>query len=82
MTMLNHLTAFADRALRVAVPVKPRYAVSLIDRRTGRAHRISEIPLRLITCEPFDAAQELMRNRDPERWDTFVQRLDSKGLPQ
>lgn len=60
----------------------PRYAVSLIDRRTGRPHRISDIPLRLITCEPFEAAQDLMRDRDPARWDTAIHRLDQKGVLQ
>lgn len=82
MTMLNHLSAFADRAIRIAIPVRARYAVSLIDRRTGKPHRISDIPLRLMTCEPFDTAQELMRNRDPAIWDTFIERLDGKGLAQ
>lgn len=60
----------------------PRYAVSLIDRRTGRPHRISDIPLRLITCAPFETAQELMRDRDPARWDTVIHRLDQKGALQ
>ncbi len=82
MTMLNHLSAFADRALRAAIPAPARYAVSLIDRRTGKPHRISDIPLRLMTCDPFEAAHELMRNRDPSIWDTFIERLDAKGLAQ
>ena len=30
----------------------------------------------------FEAAQELMRNRDPQIWDTFIERLDAKGLVQ
>lgn len=65
-----------------SVAALPRYAVSLIDRRTGRPHRISDIPLRLITCEPFEAAQDLMRDRDPAHWDTAIQRLDQKGVLQ
>jgi hypothetical protein len=57
----------------------PRYAVSLIDRRAGRPQRISDIPLRLITCEPFEAARDLMRKRDRALWDTVIHRLDQKG---
>ncbi|MDF3855796.1 hypothetical protein ACDP63_15940 [Paracoccus sp. P2] len=82
MTMLNHLSAFADRALQAAMPASPRYAVSLIDRRTGKPHRISGIPLRLITCDPFETARDLMRHRDPARWDTAIHRLDRKGAIQ
>lgn len=82
MTMLNHLSAFADRALRIATPAPARYAVSLIDRRTGKPHRISDIPLRLMTCEPFATAQELMRNRDPAIWDTSIERLSARRAVQ
>ena len=80
MTMLNHLSALP--IARCGSPCRPRwgYAVSLIDRRTGKPHRISDIPLRLMTCEPFEAAHELMRNRDPAIWDTFIERLDTKGI--
>lgn len=74
MPMLNHLSASAAAL--------PRYAVSLIDRRTGRPHRISDIPLRLITCEPFEAARDLMRARDPVLWGTAIHRLDQKGALQ
>lgn len=82
MSMLNHLSAFADRAIRAAVPVSPRYAVSLVDRRSGKPHVISGIPLVLMTCEPITASNDLMRNRDPGLWDTFIQRIDSKGVSQ
>ena len=82
MTMLNHLPAFTGRARQAAMPVPPRYAVSLIDRRTGKPHRISDIPLRLITCDPFETARDLMRDRDPARWDTAIHRLDRKGAIQ
>lgn len=79
MTVLNHLSAFAEHALRAAMPAAPRYAVSPIDRRTARPHRISDIPLRPITGVPFETACELMRHRDPSRWDTAIHRLDRKG---
>ncbi|WP_313348958.1 hypothetical protein [Paracoccus sp. (in: a-proteobacteria)] len=76
MNVLNH------RALRAFMPLPTRYAVDLIDRRTGKPHRISDIPLRLITCEPYETVQELMRDRDPARWQTAVHRLDRKGAIQ
>ncbi|MDT1061718.1 hypothetical protein RM190_07595 [Paracoccus sp. CPCC 101403] len=82
MTMLNHLSAFADRAIRATVPASPSYAVSLIDRCSGRPHMISGIPLVLISREPVETSRELMRNRDPSRWDTFIERMDEKGNRQ
>ena len=45
MSMLNHLSALTDRAIRATTPFSPRYSVALIDRRTGRPHTISGIPL-------------------------------------
>lgn len=74
MPALNHPLSFAGTDFAL-----PRYAVSLIDRRTGRPHRISDIPLRLITCEPFEAARDMMRDRDPSIWETAIHRLDIKG---
>lgn len=82
MTMLNHLSAFADRAIRAAVPATPRYAVSLIDRCSGKPHMIAGIPLVLMTREPVQTSRELMRNRDPMRWDTFIERMEEKGVRQ
>lgn len=82
MSMLNHLSAFADRAIRATVPHSPRYAVSLIDRNSGRPHMISGVPLVLLTTTPRETSVDLMRNRDPQRWDTFIERMDSKGAFQ
>ncbi|MTH64692.1 hypothetical protein [Paracoccus shanxieyensis] len=82
MSMMNHLSAFADRAVRAAVPALPKYAVALVDRRTGKPHMISGIPLVLMTCEPVTASQDLMRNRDPRLWDTFIERMDGKERRQ
>lgn len=82
MSMLNNLSAFADRAIRAATPFSPRYSVALIDRRTGRPHTISGVPLVLMTAEPITASHELMRNRDPGLWDIFIERMDRKGAIQ
>lgn len=82
MSMLNHLTAFADRTFRVQPNSASRYAVSLIDRRNGKPHAIAGVPLVIMCADPQAAAHELLRNRDPELWDTFVERLDQKGALQ
>lgn len=47
---------------------RPLFAVSLIDARTGRAHRIGGAVLTLFTRNPDEAASELLRNRDPQLW--------------
>ena len=82
MSMLNHLSALADRAIRATTPFSPRYSVALIDRRTGRPHTISGIPLVVMTAEPVTASHELMRNRDPGVWDIFIERIDRNGAIQ
>jgi len=46
----------------------PLFAVSLIDARTGRPHRVGGAVLTLITRTPDTAAQELLRDRDPRNW--------------
>lgn len=47
-------------------------AVRLIDRRTGRAHRINGTPLVLFTRNPAEAAAELLQGRDPRHWEARV----------
>lgn len=46
----------------------PLFAVSLVDTRTGRPHRVGGAVLTLFTRAPDEAAQELLRNRDPSQW--------------
>ncbi|MTH78713.1 hypothetical protein [Paracoccus aestuariivivens] len=82
MSMLNHLSAFAENAFRAAVPGQSRYAVSLIDRCSGKPHMISGVPLVVLTTTPHETSVDLMRNRDPRRWDTFIERMNSKGAYQ
>lgn len=48
--------------------VRPVCAVTLIDRRTGRPHRVNGAPLLALTREPEAAAAELLDGRDPLRW--------------
>ncbi|MFC6496171.1 hypothetical protein ACFP8Z_00760 [Gemmobacter lanyuensis] len=47
-------------------------AVTLIDRRTGDAHRINGKPLVLFTRRPQEAAAELLQGRDPQLWDIRI----------
>lgn len=55
-----------------ATPAATLAAVRLIDRRTGRAHRINGTPLILYTRNPAEAAAELLQGRDPRHWEARV----------
>ncbi|GAB1363320.1 hypothetical protein MASR1M32_25560 [Rhodobacter sp.] len=48
-------------------------AVRLIDRRTGRPHRINGSPLVLFTRRPEEAAAELLAGRDPLVWEARIE---------
>lgn len=48
-------------------------AVRLIDRRTGRAHRINGSPLVLFTKTPDVAVAELLSGRDATVWEARVE---------
>lgn len=54
-------------------------AVSLIDRRTGRAHRINGRPLVLFTRQPEEAAAELLEGRDAAIWDVRVEAIGQEA---
>ncbi|MDF3606066.1 hypothetical protein PE067_07975 [Paracoccus sp. DMF-8] len=83
MTMLNHLTAFAERARRIAIQSDvPCYAIRLVNRHTGEAHQVDSAPLTVMTSDPISAANQLMRNRDPKDWDAFVSCTDRNGAIQ
>ena len=53
----------------------PLSAVSLIDRRTGTAHRIGGAALTLFTRSPQEAVEDLLRDRDPRVWEARIQAL-------
>lgn len=83
MTMLNHITAFAERARRIAIQSDvPCYSICLVNRHTGEAHRVDGAPLTILTSDPISAANQLMRNRDPDEWDAFVSHNDRTGAIQ
>lgn len=51
------------------------YSVSLIDRRTGRPHRVNGTPLAVFTRSPEEEAANLLRHRDPAVWDVRISAL-------
>ncbi|MBA4489679.1 hypothetical protein [Paracoccus sp. S1E-3] len=73
MTMLNRLASFADATVRAVAQKPPRYAVHLVERKTGRLHCVAGIPLTVFTCTPDEVGAEMMRNRDPKDWDILVE---------
>jgi hypothetical protein len=48
------------------------FAVWLIDRRTGSAHRVNGQPLVIHSSRPDDASAELLAGRDPAVWQTVT----------
>lgn len=54
---------------------RPLCAITLIDRRTGRPHRVNGAPLTALSRDPDLAATELLSGRDPHLWDARIQPL-------
>ncbi|MFN3844134.1 MAG: hypothetical protein ACK4RW_12875 [Rehaibacterium terrae] len=54
---------------------RPLCAITLIDRRTGRPHRVNGAPLVALSRDPDHAATELLSGRDPRLWDARIQPL-------
>ena len=54
-------------------------AVSLIDRRTGRPHRVNGAPLVVFTRSPDIAASDLLQGRDRAIWETRIERLGGRA---
>ena len=59
----------------------PVCAVRLIDRRTGRVHRVNGAPLVLFARDTNAAAAELLFNRDRNLWDVRIDPLPA-GVAQ
>lgn len=57
------------------MPHAPLFAVSLVDTRTGRPHRIGGAVVTLFARRPDEASEELLRNRDPGQW-----RIEAKAF--
>ncbi|MDZ4094545.1 MAG: hypothetical protein U1D35_06505 [Paracoccaceae bacterium] len=54
-------------------------AVRLIDRRTGRPHRIGGSALTVFTKTPVETAAEILSGRDPEIWEARIEPLTTTG---
>jgi hypothetical protein len=60
-----------SRDLRLPV-ARRDYAVWLIDRRTGSAHRVNGQPLVIHTDQPEQASAILLADRNKDVWETVV----------
>lgn len=73
----------SERAGRVMSATSPDLqqacSVRLIDRRTGRTHRINGSPLVLFTNRPDEAAAELLQGRDAAVWEARIEPLGQAG---
>ncbi|MCT8331492.1 hypothetical protein [Albidovulum sediminis] len=57
----------------MTAPLSQACAVRLVDRRTGRTHRINGSPLILFTRSPDEAVAELLSGRDAAVWEARVE---------
>lgn len=80
MTMLNRHTSFEDATIRAMGQGMRRYAVHLVDRDTGRLHCVAGVPLTVFTCDPDEVGADLMRNRDPMKWDVLIEQRIPKEI--
>jgi hypothetical protein len=67
--------AFPRRPTGQTATPHPTCAVRLIDRRTGRGHRINGSPLVLFTRNPTEAVAELLAGRDTRIWEARVEAI-------
>jgi hypothetical protein len=70
--------SLADQALTVMTnpftnPFSQACAVRLVDRRTGRTHRVNGSPLVLFTKNPNEAVAELLAGRDARVWEARIE---------
>lgn len=56
-----------------------RCLVSLIDRRTGRPHRVDGTPLVIHARHPKQIAERLMQGRDASKWEVRISVLEGEG---
>lgn len=57
------------------------FAGQLLDRRTGRTHRVNGSPLVLLTRQPEEAAAELLKGRDAAVWEARIDAIEPKVTP-
>ncbi|MEI4471460.1 hypothetical protein [Frigidibacter sp. MR17.24] len=56
----------------------PIYAIQLVDRRTGRTHRVNGRALTLFSRDPALAVAELLEGRDRRHWQPRVEPLQTR----
>lgn len=69
----------AGMAMSAMAPPGRTFAVRLIDRRTGRTHRINGYPLIVYARHPDEAAADLLDGRDPAVWEARIEALTPGG---
>ena len=63
------------------MPSAARCAVHLVDRRTGRPHRVDGAPLVIHTRDPRETAARMLAGRDPAVWSIRITPLSPEGWP-
>ena len=76
------LAQMGAMAAELTQGLRPACAVSLIDRRTGRRHKINGSPLVLFTRSPEVAAAELLDGRDAEVWEVRIDAITPAATRQ
>lgn len=64
---------------KTALAQRQPCAITLIDRRTGKGHRINGSPLILFSRYPEEAAATLLEERDPAVWEARIEPIVSGG---
>lgn len=63
---------------QISAATRPLYSVRLIDRRTGKAHRVNGAPLSTLSREPEIAAASLLEGRNPALWEARIETLATR----
>jgi hypothetical protein len=51
------------------------FEVSLINKDTGKVHRIDDYPVTIVTADPGYIADQLLRNRNLDKWQILIVEL-------
>lgn len=78
------ISAFGSRQAAMVgtmggMPAMLACSVRLIDRRTGRTHRVNGAPMVVQSREPHRTASEMLRGRDPAIWEARIEVLRPEG---
>ncbi|MFD1911262.1 hypothetical protein [Halodurantibacterium flavum] len=82
----RRMTRSMNQVAGMAAPLAPNAsatplcAVTLIDRRTGRPHRVNGAALVALARDPDLAAREMLEGRDTTIWEARIQPLPAPAL--